>query len=119
MRYAQQLPSRPAAERADAAVEALSADQAAEPSAVRTAWFDAYVEAGGAFVQVCTRRFATFDPDMVVAQLADRIFAERHPERNGAALGFGPEDQALRSEWMDLYVEFGGTVGSICDPATC
>jgi hypothetical protein len=123
MRIARQRVSSAAAARADAAFERHGAESAAgTPPALdvdgRQSWFDAYVAAEGAFVEVCGRRFAPFAPDPVVAQMADLILAGRHPGL-GIPLGFEPASAAVRAEWMDIYVEFGGRVDSMCDPERC
>jgi hypothetical protein len=81
---------------------------------VRTEWFKHYVEAGGAHVEVCDTHVAPFSPDPMVAQVADQVFLKRHPELKDRKLSLDCEQGELRSEWMDLYVEYGGRVSTVC-----
>jgi hypothetical protein len=41
---------------------------------------------------------------------ANQALWKAHPELNGRQLTMGPEDAALRKEWMDAYVAAGGKV---------
>ncbi|MBP1097525.1 hypothetical protein [Bradyrhizobium diazoefficiens] len=126
MRIAQQSSSAAAVNKADSAVaHLLSANglpkvpMSCEFGHLRMQWFDEYVKNGGAFVEVCEERFAPFDPDPVIAQVADQIFFKRHPELKSHPLSLRHDDHDLRSEWMDLYVEFGGRIAEICSQKVC
>jgi hypothetical protein len=126
MRIAMQSPSIKAAEKADSAfAESEFAEKLArhgfpkvgmscEFGDVRKHWFDEYIKNGGEFVEVCGVRFAPFRAESVVAQVADHVFYSRHPELKSRPLSLNDDDRDLRSEWMDLYVEFGGRVAEIC-----
>lgn len=46
------------------------------------------------------------NPDAVKA--ADKALYDKHPELGGRKLTMGPEDGALRKEWMDSYLANGG-----------
>ena len=85
-------------------------------NALRTHWMDAYVAAGGHTQELCEERVASFHADATIAQITDKVFASRHPEFDKRKLTLKHEDRDLRTEWMDLYVEYGGLVSVICDP---
>lgn len=131
MRLAIQVPSPLAALKADAAferdesVQRLIGDQpmrakiGCEFGGARTVWMDEYVRQGGEHFEICGERIAPLKSDHVVAQVADRVFFARHPELKSRWLNLGEADGQLRSEWMDLYVEYGGRVTEICSNDKC
>lgn len=126
MRIAEQSSSTGAVNKADSAVvKALESrgvpkvPMSCEFGDLRTQWFDEYVLNGGTFVEVCDERFAPFRPDPIVAQVADHVFHSRHPELKSRPLSLSHDDRDLRTEWMDLYVEFGGRVAEICSQRVC
>ncbi len=55
------------------------------------------------------------NPDAVKA--ADEALYKNHPELDGRKLTMGPEDGALRKEWMDSYLAAGGAVDSPKPPS--
>ncbi|WP_282045869.1 hypothetical protein [Roseibium album] len=126
MRLATQSVSLKASEAADHAVsqsdiaKKIFADKPARApmscdfAAVRSQWFKHYAEAGGAYVEVCGENVAPFSPDPVVAQVADQVFFKRHPELKDRKLSLECTEGDFRVEWMDLYVEYGGRVTTVC-----
>jgi hypothetical protein len=80
---------------------------------LRSQWMDTYEQLGGEVHVLCGERVAPLRADHTIAQLADRVFASRHGDRR---LTLDNEDRELRTEWMDLYVEFGGRITILCDP---
>lgn len=86
---------------------------------LRNLWMNEYVKAGGVTVEVCGERIAPSYADPTIAQIVDRVFSARHPELHGRELNLDKEDRDLRTEWMDLYVEFGGRTAQICELARC
>ena len=131
MRLAVQSPSSKAVQTADSTLAksnftaALCAEIEAKAAmschfgAARSQWFDEYVKAGGKFIEICNERVAPLKPDPVVAQVADHIFHNRHPERRSKPISLSNDDRQLRSEWMDLYVEYGGRVAELCANEIC
>ncbi len=85
----------------------------------RIAWMDLYVKAGGEVHRICEERVAPLIADSTIAQIADRVFSSRHPELKGRALNLEHTDGDLRIEWMDLYVEYGGRVATVCEEHKC
>jgi hypothetical protein len=83
---------------------------------LRTKWMSAYVAAGGKAQEVCGERVATLRADQAPAQIADRVLESRHPELKSRKLTLSHDDRKLRSEWMDLYVEYGGRITYVCEP---
>jgi hypothetical protein len=90
-----------------------------EAAPARKVWMDQYVKAGGEVVEICGERVAPPVADPTIAQIVDRVFCSRHPELGGRELSLGAEDKSLRTEWMDLYEEFGGRTAKICEPERC
>jgi hypothetical protein len=131
MRLVPQVPSPLAAHKADIAFEQdesvrhligeqpMRAKMGCEFGAARKVWMDEYVRHGGDHFNICGERVATLRSDHVVAQVADRVFFARHPELKSRWLNFDHADGSLRSEWMDLYVEYGGRVTEICTDHKC
>jgi len=89
---------------------------ACEDRGLRTKWMSAYVAAGGSVQELCGERVDPLHADEGPAQIADRVLASRHPELKSRKLALTHEDRKLRSEWMDLYVEYGGRVTFVCEP---
>jgi hypothetical protein len=48
-------------------------------------------------------------PARTPTEKADRELYRRHPELNGRPLTASAADAPLRSEWMKLYRQYGGT----------
>jgi hypothetical protein len=55
------------------------------------------------------------NPDAVKA--ADDALYQNHPELDGRKLTMGPEDGALRKEWMDAYLAAGGAIADQKEPS--
>jgi hypothetical protein len=55
------------------------------------------------------------NPDAVKA--ADQALHDNHPELGGRPLTMNPEDEDLREEWMDSYVDGGGELEQAKDVA--
>lgn len=131
MRVAQQAPTSAAAKKADRALAKnrkvmsvigdapVRATMACEFGSIRGLWFDDYVAQGGEYIEICNERMAPFRPDKVTAQVADKVFFARHPQLKQKPLTAACDHGALRSEWMDLYVEYGGRVAEICSADPC
>lgn len=83
---------------------------------LRSRWMDLYVEHGGVVNEVCGERIGPLAADTVVAQIADQLFYANNPRLRGRKLTLSHKDRSLRSEWMDLYVQYGGAVVVVCDP---
>ena len=131
MRLVSQVPSPLAARKADlafelnAGVKGLVGDQpmrakmGCEYGDARKFWMDEYIRHGGKYLELCGERVAPLECDHLIAQVADRVFFARHPELKSRWLNFEHADAALRSEWMDLYVEYGGRITDICTEHEC
>lgn len=85
-------------------------------AALRQQWMDQYVKAGGKVSEVCGERVGALVTDPVAAQIADSVFFSKRPKLRQRKLTLSHKDRDLRSEWMDLYVEYGGPVVVVCDP---
>jgi hypothetical protein len=83
---------------------------------LRALWMNEYVKAGGQVQEICGDRVATVKSDPVISQITDRVFYARHPELQNTTLSFACPKGALRQEWMDIYVQYGGSVRTICSP---
>jgi hypothetical protein len=82
---------------------------------LRRKWLDLYAKNNGTVVKLCNERVAPLISDPVIAQIADKAFYARYPKKAGRGLSLTVKDRSLRSEWMDLYVEYGGRVSVVCD----